>query len=317
MKCSAIDILSPKRSNMKRKNQLLGYLLLGSTVCMGQGNYWASNMQLYPMKSSKAIDMEVSVSGGFSTPRREKRPSINAVSTTSFWANVYLPTTTRKGFSRESSSVGFYVGFGHGMGYGNYNVKNFRGISISGQLQAPLLVAKGSGGLRSTIFSTAIGIQGNIYVGRLLLSPIVSGGFLQLRQQKLEVEQTTTVQGSAAGQDTAIRFNLFVQDKSENAGMAFLPKLRLGYTVGRLGFWAEGQYSNGPIVRRPVAIFVPQGPANPPTGGYTLNQIRQGRVVSVEGEAAKYQSWGISLGASWRIPRFGSKPRPKCTCGAW
>jgi hypothetical protein len=298
---------------MRKKNQLLGYFLFGSTLCMGQVKHWAVDMQLFPLDSSKANRITIAVGAGVSTPSKSTGTKVTAVSLAELWVNAYLPFGPNKNIMNKRVSVGLYAGLGYGLGYGNGGVNNLQGINITGQRAAPVLAVKSSGGLQHKIISTAIGIQAKIRVSRFLFSPILSVGYLQLNQQKKEVEQFTVI-SNAGGKDTAIRFTMFAQQSAKGAGLSFLPGLRMGYAMGRLDFWAEGQYTSGPIVKRDEAVFVPQGPVKPTTGYYTLSQIQQGKLQYTQGRAAKYQSRSIRLGVSLKLPRYGGKPRKKCTC---
>ncbi len=299
---------------MRKKNQLLGYFLFGSTLCMGQVKYWATDMQLFPLDSSKANRIAVAVGAGVSTPAKHAGTKVNAAGMAELWVNAYLPFGPHKNIMNKRVSVGLYAGFGYGLGYGNSGVKNLQGINITGQRAAPILTVKSMRDPQHSIVSAAIGIQSKIRVSRFLFSPILSVGYLQLNQPKKEVEQSSVI-SNPGRQDTAISFTMFVQHSSKNAGFSFLPGLRMGYVMGRFDFWTEGQYTYGPIVKRGEEVLVPHGPVKPATGYYTLSQIQQGKLQYKEGEATKYQSWGIKLGASLTLLKYGGKPRTKCKCG--
>jgi hypothetical protein len=298
---------------MRKKNQLLGYFLLGSTFCTGQVKYWAADMQLFPLNSSKTSRITLALGAGISTPSGDAGTKITAAGIADLWVNAYLPFGPNKSKINKRVSIGLYAGLGYGSGYGNGGVKHLRGINIAGQRAAPVLTVKGKGGLQHTIVSTAIGIQAKIRVSGFWVSPILSVGYLQLNHQRKEVEQSAVIT-NAGSKDTAIRFTMFVQHSAKNAGLSFLPGIRMGYEAGRLNFWAEGQYTNGPIVKRDGSILIPGGPGKPITGYYTLSQAEQGKLQYMEGRAVKYKSRGIRLGAGFKLKKHGGKPRSKCKC---
>jgi hypothetical protein len=299
---------------MKKQNYLLGYFLLAGAVCNAQTAYWAGNMKLYRLDSCRKNSIQVSAGFGFSKPTPLTRAKINAQHTKGIFAGVYLPLGTHKTSSEEKNNLGLHIGVSYAMGSGNFNADSNLRINIAGQRQVPSIAAVSSGRQGSVIISAAIGPQFNIWLNRVFVSPILDAGFVQLHQPAFRVQQTSTVVVNATGQDTTLILNLYEQGKIKKGGIAFLPMLRAGYSTGRLNFLAEAQYIFGPSLQTSASVFVPRGPANPPSGNYTLNQIRQGTRVDAESDTIDYQSWSISLGVSINLQRCRKKPRENCGC---
>jgi hypothetical protein len=298
---------------MKKQYQLFNCFLLASTMCTAQIKYWASGMRLYPLDSCKRGNIQLSIGVGTSTPTRATKASLNALPTRDLLANVYLPMQVNKPRKHNRFDYGIHLGFTYAVGYGKYGVNNIQPYSINTEIQRPSLVARATGNTGHVIFRAEVGQQFNVRFRNFLISPIISWGFVRLQQGAFEIEQTTLAR-NAAGLDTTVRFKRYAVGETKKAGMGFFPKLRLNYFMGRLGIWAAGQYTLGPTVNRDVTVFIPQGAANPVTGSYTLNQIRLGNTAGIERERYNYQSWGIGLGLTWKIPQRCAKPRSNCGC---
>jgi hypothetical protein len=299
---------------MKKQNQLLGCFLLASLACSAQAKYWASNMRLHPLDSCAANTVQVSVGVGISTPTKDTKRSVNALNTRDLLASVYWPMSANKDKRRSFFSYGLHIGFTYALGYGKNSFSNISPYNINTQSQAPSLTTRALGSTSHVIFRAEVGPQLNFRLRRFELSAIVGFGFVGVKQGGVAVEQTTRAT-NAVGMDTTIRFNLYAREVTKSYGMAFLPKLRLSYFTKRFAFWVEVQYTGGHTINRSATTFVPQGPANPVTQDYTLDQIRLGG-TNKRNEGANYQSWGLRLGVTWQIQRCSKKPRQKCGCRA-
>jgi hypothetical protein len=305
---------------MRKNYQLLSYLLLISPLCMGQykqqrsviqplqtGNsnirYWAENMQL--INDSKKERLQLSVSGGVILPGGATKNVLHSVPTAAYGLNFYLPLGLDGTNKKEQPVLGVLIGFNYGLGNGSLSTKNHTTTGITSQRYNPRFVINKSDTSRHVMLSIEAGPQLNIPLGRLQLSPILSGGLLQFTQAAMQVQQSGIIELPASGADSTIMLNLYALDGIKKTGIAFLPRLRTSYFIRWLGFWAEGQYILGPAITTTTTPVAIQGLPNSESG-YMKGEP--------EDKTIKYRGWGIRMGLSIRLPRPGTIPRKPCTC---
>jgi hypothetical protein len=165
---------------MNKYYQLTGVALFASSLCMGQAKYWANNMQLLPVDSSKVHRIQLSVGAGIISQSRSTRAALNAVTTATGGVSVYLSLGEKSVYKPIQSEIGMYIGFSYGQGIGGINTSTQRNIGIAGQRQLPQLLTSRLGKPRNLLLSFEVGTQYNIGIGKLLISPIVTAGFVRL-----------------------------------------------------------------------------------------------------------------------------------------
>jgi len=231
-------------------------------------------------------NMLFSLSGGITEPGTATKEHANLNNGTAFNANVYLPIILK-----APITIGFNAGAEYFISNKSYNTTNYPPYGISGQTGTPDVSAKDAGSPKSQGFKTEAGAQANFSVGAITLSPILNAGYFSLQQKAFSITQT----GSVNGQNYT--YDLYTQPETKTTGFVFIPKLRVAYFPGKLGFYVEGNYTMGPTVSNEATIFKPRGAAIK-DGNYSVDQMIQGRNVP-QNNRASYKSFGVNLGISF------------------
>jgi len=259
--------------------------------------------------------------GGINTPGSLTKEKSNALNEVEFSGSIYVPLIASKGWDGKVqgkagtgggaaaasyagtgksvlTTFGVNAGFQYAMGNGNYSIGNYVPYNIVGQTTAPTIAARGAGTPKSQGFKFEAGPQMNIHIGNVVISPILNVGYFSLTQKAMSVVQTSIDSNS-----TNV-YNLYNQSETKTSGFAFLPKLRLSYFPGRLGFWVEGNYTAGPTMKVTATEFKPAG-SPVQTGYYMPSQMETGTNNPIVKEGVKYTSIGINVGVCfrWTPPR--------------
>jgi hypothetical protein len=304
---------------MNIQYKFAGLFLLISAVGAAQTKYAIEDGRLVLAGYSAKDKMQVSVGGGFNQPSATAQSKLNALKNTVLLGNMYFPLNVGK--RRQSVSAGATTSFGINLGiqyqsgFGNYSTEGYTGYPIQGQSASPTVAAKAAGSPKSSGFVFEGGPQLNLHIKKLMISPIMNAGYINLAQKAMSVVQTSTFRDTTGTKTNT--YNLYNQAATKVKGLVLTPKLRLSYFGGQLGFWAEGSYTMGPSVKTNATVFRPQGIANPATGLYTIDQMALGSNIAVPRETVKYRYMGLSLGISWAITpcrnRKGNNTG-KCCC---
>lgn len=160
--------------------------------------------------------------------------------------------------------------------------------NIAGQPAPPSLKTEIGNGSRQNGFIGEAGIQSNFSFSKFTVSPIVNLAYISSKESQFTAVQTSSVNGQTRSFETSKRVI------SKTDGLGIIPKLRLSYFPGRIGFFVEGSYWAGPNVKSATTIFKPSGTPNS-EGFYSIDQVMAGKYETVETKN-KLNALGSMLG---------------------
>ena len=234
----------------------------------------------------------ISLSGGGLFP--DKTYSENNHTGNAFNGNVnlYVPVFTWSNTEMNYTSLGVNGGVGF-FGLKKESQTEGRAYNVSGQSSLPSLRAETADGSRQNGFIGEAGVQSNISFNKFTLSPILNLAYISLKGSEFSTVQTSNVNGQMRS------FETFKRSTSKADGLGVIPKLRLSYFPGRLGFFVEGSYIAGPNVHSTTKTFIPNGSPNS-EGFYSVDQMMAGKYETVETKT-KFDAFGLNIGVVFSI----------------
>ena len=232
-------------------------------------------------------DIMVYIGAGSNSPSTKAKDDAYATNTIGFDANVFVSVIKKKNFS---------FGFNGGGEYFSSNKDPLKTLPnpfhVIGETSS---IVSSSGKSKQQSFNVGAGPQANFYLGKhIIVSPIFLVGYMSLTQNAFSATQTTVID------DNTSNYNLLSQTQTKTNGLALISKLRLQYFLNRrIGFWAETNYTMGPIIKNTVNTFIPQGtPDN--NGQYEFDQLQNG-TTKTEIRQTKFGSFGVHVGVMFGI----------------
>ena len=210
--------------------------------------------------------------------------------------NLYVPFWYRETAGLFHTSIGMNVGFSY------FQLKNVSqegvtsGYNTLGQAALPLLERENDAATRAGYLGEG-GLQANLSFGKITFSPILNIGYLAFQGSESKISQETTLG------DQNYTFDLFSQKKEALKSVVLIPKLRISYFPGRIGLFAEANYTSGGEIKNTTSTFKPNG--NPVRENYyDLKQMLAGQNETTE-TIHKFRAFGLNAGIS--IP-LGGEP---------
>lgn len=221
----------------------------------------------------------------------EEKPNTKQV-TYSFTGNVFVPfIRSKKGWDgtvQGSRTFGLNAGIQYMQTNYEYDISKFKPYNIYGQSEAPTVKRGSPTGPHGGAFKLEAGPQLNINIKKLSFSPIVDAGYINMTENAYSVIQTTEINGASE------TFTLFNQAEINTKGLTLSPKLRLAYTFGRIGIWAEGHYTIGGSSKIETSYLSPNGQSDT-SGFYKFDLVKEGTMNS-QTTKTKYCSMGVNAG---------------------
>lgn len=240
-------------------------------------------------------NMLLNIGGGISSPNSAFKNQNNTGNFTDISIGVYVPILEYGGATGGVITFGFNAGAAYFMGNKDYGTGNYAAYKIMGNTNDAASVAKGTGSPKQPGFKTEAGVQANFSFGKITVSPILNGSYFNFKQKEFSVTQTGSVNGQTK------ELNLYNQKATKTNGFAFIPKLRLSYFAGKVGFFAEGNYTAGPGVTTTTTVFKPNGTANA-DGFYSIDQMLTGKFETADTKK-NFNAFGINVGISLPLGR--------------
>lgn len=201
--------------------------------------------------------------------------------------NLYLPFWSKETAGLFNSSIGVNVGFSY-LQLKNINPRDvFTGYNTLGQADVPSIKRENDTDKRAGLIGEG-GLQANLSFGKITFSPILNIGYLSLKGSESNIWQETTVG------DQNYEFDLLNHKNEPLKGLILIPKLRISYFPGRIGLFAEANYTSGGEIRNRTSTFKPSG--NPVRENYyDLKQMLSGENEVTETNH-KFRSVGLNAG---------------------
>ncbi len=234
----------------------------------------------------------ISLDGGVLLPGAATKNGANPGNLSNFNINAYLPLIGFGGTGEGiiSKTFGVNIGGGYFSGSPDYTTGNYTPYNISGQSSSPILTVIDAGNPKLQGLTAEAGLQANFSFGKMTVSPIVNAAYFSLKQQAFSIVQNSTVNGQN------LDYTIYAQPETKSDGFALIPKLRLSYFPGRVGFFIEGNYTAGPAIKNEAAVFKPQGKANA-EGFYSIDQMMTGNSRSISKDT-RYNAFGVMAGVT-------------------
>lgn len=211
-----------------------------------------------------------------------------------FGANLYVPILELSNTEVSYSSLGLNGGIQFFGMKNDYNPE-ISGFNISGQSARPSLNSETGNGTKQNAFIAELGAQANFSFGKFTVSPILNGGYFMMKESQFLTTQTSSVNGQTR------TFEISKETTPRTDGFVFIPKLRLSYFPGKVGFFIEGNYLAGPSATTTRTIFKPNG--NPNTEGfYSIDQMMAGKYETSETKS-NFNAFGVAIGVSVPLGR--------------
>jgi hypothetical protein len=253
-------------------------------------------------------NIQLSVSGGVNNPGSSIKTKAKLVNGYALGANVYVPLFAKEGNGNLAGhtthffTIGVNAGSEYFAGRGDYNLVELPAYNISGQSTEPDIKVSNDRNKQNG-FKAEAGVQANFSFGKVTLSPVLNAAYMSLKQNSISVAQDGTVNGVSYSKE------LYAQQAAKNTGIAFIPKLRLAFFPGKLGFYLEGAYTSGPDIHAQAELFKPQGKVND-AGFYSLDQMSMGS-SKLKDQTVRYSSFGVNFGLSIPMGNAISRRRLK------
>lgn len=154
------------------------------------------------------------------------------------------------------------------------------------------------------LFTIETGLHANFSFGKVTISPVLNGAYFNFTQDAFNVKQTNQVNGKE------YTFDLYSQQKTQKSGFAFIPKLRVGYFPGSLGFYLESNYTLGPGISVEQSRLKPLGTGNDKDGSYQLDQLMAGKQVTSE-RHTPFHNLAVNFGVTYSFRRAAKKAARK------
>ncbi|WP_223608810.1 hypothetical protein [Chryseobacterium sp. OSA05B] len=206
--------------------------------------------------------------------------------------NLYVPVFTWNGSAANYTSLGLNGGAGF---FGMKKEYKPEGpfYNIAGQSSPSSFKAEIGNGSRQNGFIGEVGLQSNFSFNKFTISPIVNAAYISSKESQFTAVQTSSINGQTRSFETSKRI------VSKTDGLGVIPKLRLSYFPGRIGFFVEGSYLAGPDIKSSTTIFKPNGAPNS-EGFYSIDQIMAGKYETVDTKN-RFNALGLNVGIVFSI----------------
>ncbi|MCJ7934489.1 MAG: hypothetical protein MUW56_12835 [Chryseobacterium sp.] len=235
----------------------------------------------------------ISVGGGGIVPGNNFKNENHVGNAFNGTINLYVPIFTLNSTETNYASLGVNGGVGFFGMKKDYQPGSFA-YNVSGQTAQPVLRNETGNGNRQNGFIGEAGAQANFSFNKFTLSPIVNLAYISLKETRFSTVQTTNINGQSQS------FEISRQESSKADGLGIVPKLRLSYFPGKVGFFIEGSYIAGPGVKNTSVAFKPAGAPNS-EGFYSIDQMKAGKYESRETEN-NFNAFGLNIGVVFSIP---------------
>lgn len=258
-------------------------------------------------------NMILSLGGGWNSPSSKGKAAARLINSYALSGNVYVPLFAKEsygGLAGETShffTLGLNAGGEYFTGSKDYDLSTLPSYQVTGQ-NGTQSIALSNNQNKQRGFRAEAGVQANFSFGQLTLSPTVNAGYLSLQQEALAVTQSGSVNGNSYSKE------IYRQEAMKTTGLALVPKLRIAYFPGKVGFYATVDYTSGPTVSTQATQFKPQGSANA-DGFYSQDQLAMGSMQRVS-QSTKYNGFGFHAGVSIPLGRSISEKGVKRTAAS-
>ncbi len=243
--------------------------------------------------------MLVNLGGGISSPNQATKNSSALGNGFNVNGGLYFPMLRldKGGIVGTGQTVHFFtVGPNVSGTYFNFtgNAAALPKYNVTGQSAPPTASKIGNGDVSG--FTAEAGLHANFSFGKITFSPVLNGAYLKFKQDAFAIKQNSQVNGKSYD------FDLYSQKETEESGFAFIPKLRIGYFPGSLGFYLESNYTMGPEITILQSNLKPLGSGNDKDGSYQFDQLMAGKQVISE-RHTPFHNLAVNFGVTYSIHR--------------
>nr|WP_067055766.1 hypothetical protein [Mucilaginibacter sp. L294] len=256
------------------------------------------------MALAQAPSAVVSIGGGISTTSSALKNEALIGNGYLINTNVFVPFA-RKGWDGSVKGSGkFALGIIAGTEYNS--AKNLLpGVGptqkmyklYTGDLN---IISDQKGSANSTGFTGLAGLQADFTLGKVTLSPSVSGAYFSLKQDGFTQNSQVMVNGTT---QTVV---LLESQPIKRTGFVFKPQFKVSYPIaGNLSFYAAGGLNVGPKITTTQSRLVP-------AGGFTDKNMYEAMQLTTgtrneQSVVSRYQTIAVTAGISWGFGGGGSE----------
>jgi hypothetical protein len=264
---------------------------------------------ILPLVSTMALAQSqpsavVSIGGGISTTSSALKNEALIGNGYLINTNVFVPFA-RKGWDGSVKGSGkFALGIIAGAEYNS--AKNL--LPGVGQAQNRYKLYTGDlnitnsqkGSANSTGFTGLAGLQADFTIGKVTLSPSVSGAYFSLKQDGFAQSSQVMVNGTT---QTVV---LLESQPIKRTGFVFKPQFKASYPIaGSLSFYAAAGLNIGPKITTTQSRLVP-------AGGFTDKNMYEAMQLTTgtrndQAVVSRYQTIAVTAGISWGFGGGGSE----------
>jgi hypothetical protein len=264
---------------------------------------------ILPFISTMAVAQSsavVSIGGGISTASSTLKQEALIGNGYLINANVFVPFL-RKGWDGSVKGSGkFALGIIAGAEYNS--AKNLiPGVESTQKLYKLYtgdldITNNQKGSANSTGFTGLAGLQADFTLGKLTLSPSVSGAYFSLTQDGFAQSSQVMVNGKPQS------VVLLEASFAKRSGFVFKPQFKVSYPIaGNLSFYAAGGLNIGPKITTTQSRLVP-------AGGFTDKNMYEPMQLTTgtredHSTISRYQTIAVTAGVSWGFGGGGSESR--------
>lgn len=244
----------------------------------------------------------LSLSNGYHQQLNTANDAAGVGASTAYGVDVFVPLWKKNTASIFQTSLGIQANASFLKNNKSFDDISVSTLGIAGQSASPVLNINGADKSRNTGYKLELGPQFNVGVGHFTFSPAVAVGYMQLLQNQLSIQQTSTING--------VTVNYLLEDRKEiaSSGLIISPKAKIAYRFCNVGIWAEGAYTHGPEVKSETVYFMPQGRPSATDGLYKPDQITNGTLKTLTNSTV-YNTVGVSGGVSFCINGVDKKKK--------
>ncbi|MFT3678000.1 MAG: hypothetical protein QM781_19065 [Chitinophagaceae bacterium] len=240
---------------------------------------------------------QVSIGAGLSSSSSDVKKGAYAGNGFNLQGDVFIPFLHKDGFALGVVAGGSF-----------YTSKSL--IPDAGSTQSAYKLYNGSltvdnqqkGSSTNNGFTASAGLQAAFLLGRITLSPSLSGGYFNLKQdgyaQRAAVDgKPLTLQESVA---------------AKHSGFITIPQVRISYPLtGQLGIYASSAFLMGPKITTEQRRLVPAGGFND-QHTYESQQLSTGTMQSQKIQT-NYRALNVNAGLSWALGKKSDRAAKKGT----
>ena len=259
--------------------------------------FMTAMMALAQEKAQQSISVSLEAGRSFS-PNALKRDALIG-NGYQLGGDIFIPLFGKSKNQATSGNSGFMLGIIAGGQYQSAENINPDINPLLSKYKLPSgnldITDRQNGSSNSHGFTAFAGVRGNLSLGKITISPSISGGYYSLKRDGFT--QSTHVMVNGTYQFVV----LSTSQKQNSTGFITIPQLKVSYSfTDNLSIYAAGAIYAGPTITTKQSYLVPAGGFNE-NNTYEAQQLASGK-LSLDGgskDAGHLTASSVHIGVSW------------------